>query len=344
MIDHIPIYHHHNLKTLPRNKDLGLDIKNRCTVPNKALVIDWDGACFLCHCDAWLPVSVGKIETFQSLEEVWNNDLARTIQQDVADKKYSWCAVTTCNIVETDITFIDRHQISINIDESCNLRCPSCRKGMIMLDRGEEFDRKINRVKHVVSLLERFNKDCHIIMSGNGDPLASHVMRPIIHDFHPKPNQTFRLFTNGLLIKKQLEKSRIVPQITEYQISIDAGSRDVYERVRLGGQWNKLIENFDFLAPVAKQHKSKVWLMLVLQKENWRDLQNFADLCERYGWQGIITKLTDWLTWENFSDQDVISNHAHPEHDAAVEQLAVLAQQKRSYINIIPALRTAAGI
>lgn len=345
MIEHIPIYHQKShWQGLARNKDLGLEITNRCTIPTRALVIDWDGECFLCTCEAWLPISVGKIDDFTELKQVWSNPIAQKIQADVAERRYSWCAVNACNIVEGDITFLDRYQISINIDESCNLRCPSCRKDTIMLDSGPDYDHKLNRARHLVRLLEEFDQPCHIIMSGNGDPLASHIMRPIIHDFRPSTNQTFRLFTNGLLIRKQLDKSRIVPQIIEYQISIDAGSKDVYEKVRLGGQWSKLMENFDFLKTVTDQHRSQVWLMLVLQKENYQDLQNFADLCAKYGWIGNITQLTNWYTWDDYAQHDVIGNPHHPEHALAKKSLSDLKRQNLPYINISPALASAANL
>jgi MoaA/NifB/PqqE/SkfB family radical SAM enzyme len=319
VIKHIPI-NRFTFDALARNKDLRLEIQNHCNSPEKNVVINLDGDCFVCPCDAWLPVSVGKIESFESLEQVWNNPIAQEIQADIADKKFSLCAVEMCGVTNKNLIFTN-YTVSINIDESCNLKCPTCRKAAVMLTQGEMFDTKLQRVRHIVQLLEKFDKPCHIVMSGNGDPLASNVMRPIIHELEPKSNRTFRLFTNGLLLKKQLERSKILPQITEYQISIDAGSREVYEKIRLGGRWDSLIENFDFLADIAKQKNAKVWLMFVLQKDNWHDLDNFAELCQRYNWTGNVTKMVNWNTDNNFEEQDVIGNTAHPLHQQAMNKL-----------------------
>ena len=72
------------------------------------------------------------------------------------------------------------------------------------------------------------------------------------------------------MIKKQLINSKLLPNITDYSISVDAGSAEVYENVRRGGNWNILIENFDFLSKINKAHL--VTLNFAVQKNNFKDL------------------------------------------------------------------------
>ena len=319
MINHIPIYLQSTYQAIPR-RDVGVSIDYDCNIPDRNLLIDWSGNCFLCHCEAWLPVSVGQIQDFHTLEQVWTNPRSQAIRADVRDRRFTHCAVDRCGIQHGNIHW-DRYQISINIDESCNLRCPSCRSDLIMRDSGAEYEAKLAQVRHVVRLLEEFDQPVHIVMSGNGDPLASAIMRPLIHEFQPRPTQTFRLFTNGLLLKKQLEKSRIVPNITQYFISIDAGSAEVYHHVRQPGRWSVLIDNLNYLQTVAKTHGAEVLLKFVLQRDNWHDMENFVNLCVRYGFQGVINRLEDWGTWPQFRDHDVIGNQDHALHDQAITEL-----------------------
>jgi len=316
----IPIANQHAYNVIPRNKDLGLTITNSCNSPSRTLLVDWKGDCFVCPCEAWLPISVGQITDFAKLADVWNNPSAQLLQQDIDDKKFTYCAVDRCGILDNNL-IKNQYTISINIDESCNLRCPSCRTEAIMISEGPEYNIKLERSKHILKLLEEFDKPCHIIMSGNGDPLASAIMRPLIKQFQPKLNQTIRLFTNGLLLEKQLSNSTIVTHITEYMISIDAGSKEVYEKVRLGGLWSQLITNFDWLKKLVSQNHANVLLTFVLQKDNYADIQNFCELCIKYGFNGVITKLEDWGTWNDFNEYDVISNDEHPDHLLALKYL-----------------------
>lgn len=316
----IPIENQHSYSSIPRNAELKYTISNRCNAPSRQLVVDWKGDCFVCSCEAWLPVSVGHIDQFAELADVWCNESAQALQQDLDQGQFSHCAVDRCGILDSDRLY-SRYEISINIDESCNLRCPSCRTGLIMNTSGPDYEKKLAQVNHLVGMLERFTEPCHIVMSGNGDPLASSIMRPLIHRFRPQSNQTIRLFTNGLLLKKQLADSPILDNITQYFISIDAGSADVYERVRLGGQWKNLIENLDWLQEIKSKTQAEVLLKFVLQQDNWHDMENFADLCECHGFMGVIHRLEDWGTWSDFNSQDCIGNQSHAMHDLAIKEL-----------------------
>ena len=326
----IPLVNQLSYTSIPRNKDLGLQIKNTCNFPYRTLVVDWHGNCFICACEAWLPITVGNIMDFDNLIDIWNTPTSKVLQQDVDQKLFTNCAVDRCGITNTDNVY-DYYYVSINIDESCNLRCPSCRTEARMLQDGPEFDKKLAMVNHLVKLLENFDYPCHIVMSGNGDPLASHIMRPLVQNYTPLSNHTFRLFTNGLLLKKQLPASRLTEHITQFFISIDAGSAEVYERVRLGGNFNLLLENFNYLRTLSNSLGAEVLLKFVLQKDNWHDMYNFVNLCHQYEFNGVINRLEDWGTWSNFSEQDVIGNENHPDHVDAITMLAdVYAQHHKT--------------
>lgn len=316
----IPIENQHAYHSIPRNRDLKHQISYHCNAPSRVLVVDWKGDCFVCSCEAWLPVSVGKIDQFQRLEHVWQSDGAQQLQSNIYQGQFTHCAVDRCGVLDSDILF-DQYLVSINIDESCNLQCPSCRSEPVMVTSGPAFDLKLTQVNHMVDLLEEFDQPCRVVMSGNGDPLASAIMRPLIHRWRPRPNHSIRLFTNGLLLKKQLADSPVRAHVAEYFISIDAGSAPVYERVRLGGSWDRLLENFDWLREQVAQKPARVLLILVVQRENYQDVNNFCQLVNHYGFTGSITYLEDWGTWSDFPNQDVIGNQQHPEHEAAVQAL-----------------------
>jgi MoaA/NifB/PqqE/SkfB family radical SAM enzyme len=129
--------------------------------------------------------------------------------------------------------------------------------------------------------------------------------------------QTFTLFTNGMLIKKLLPTTGIFPRITEYRISIDAGSPEVYEKVRVGGDWDTLIGSLEFL---KEQGLSKlVNLQFVVQKNNFRDIPNFIQLLDKYNFKGLLSNLDDWGTWNydtvKFPDEWTIKNGTYQEHN-----------------------------
>lgn len=331
----LPVPVNHTLKLYPRGAEYVNPIINHCDSPWKVLTVDLEGNCFLCKCEAHLPLKVGNVLDFNDLHEVWTNKIAIDIQKTILDRSYTFCAVEHCGIVNNDISH-DIHYISINIDESCNLACPSCRRSLINHTSGKRFDEKSAMVSHLVKLINKFDKPLHLTMSGNGDPLASLIMRPLVLNWHARIDQTIRLFTNGLLMRKLLPDSPILPNIKAFQISVDAGSKDVYEKVRSPGKFSVLEENLQWLAD-NKSKDSTVLLMFCLSASNADDIINFANMCKKYKFNGEITKVENWYTFDNFEEQDVMTNPNHPKYQQAVEQLKIVSEMP--HIRVGPFLK-----
>jgi sulfatase maturation enzyme AslB (radical SAM superfamily) len=322
----------YTLDAMLRGSNYTEKITNSCRIPDRHVSIDLNSNCFLCQCEAWLPVSVGKVQDFLTLDDVFSSSIAQKLRTDIFEKKYTWCAVTHCGIVEAS-KYPTKYVISINIDESCNLACPSCRNDLITHSSGPEFDRKVNDVNRIVNWLEQFDQPLVVVLTGNGDPFASQIIRKLIHNHIPKANQTFKIKTNGLLIKKQIPNSSIINNIEEFSISIDAGTKAVYEDVRRPGKWEVLIENLDWLA----DKNYVVHLNFVLQKKNFRDLINFIILCDSYGYFGNITGLEDWATF-NYYENNVLDKN-HLDHQECIEILRQAVASKNKRIFLSPPIR-----
>jgi hypothetical protein len=58
---------------------------------------------------------------------------------------------------------------------------------------------------------------------------------------------------------------------------------------------------------------------------NATDIVNFAKMCNQFGFEGEITKLDNWGTFDNFQDKNVVENPNHPLYNTAIEQLKIVA-------------------
>lgn len=297
-------------------------ITNKCRVPWLAAEVNASGQVTICKCSAWLPISVTNLLDIDNLEDIWKTPASKLIQQDVFDQKFSWCAVENCGIKRTKIFDIpEPYWLGINIDSSCNLACPSCRSGMINTTSGDDFDFKSKITMHTIQLLEKFNHPIKIVLTSWGDPLASLIMRPLVMNWKIKPTQFITLFTNGLLMKKLLPTSTILHNISDLWISVDAGSKEVYENVRRPGKFETLIENLDWAAETHVA-RGNVVLKFTLSDGNAHDIVNFALLCKKYNFRGDITNLEDRKTYpDDFKNHEVFHNKTHPLHDIAMSQL-----------------------
>jgi MoaA/NifB/PqqE/SkfB family radical SAM enzyme len=270
----------------------------------------------ICECDGWLPISVCNIIEVDTLEQIWQSPRAKTIQGSVDQGKFTWCSVNRCGILKGD-KVRQTYYVSINIDDSCNLACPSCRKSKVYRTSGEEFNSRYKLVARLLDLINKFDSPIEIMMSGNGDPFASLIYRPLLLGMKPKENINIRFLTNGLLLKKLMPKMSVKQSIRHLDISIDAGDRETYERVRLGGKWETLIENLDY---VKHNMDCEVTLKFVLQRDNLASLDNFVSLVERYQFRGNIIPIEDWGTLGNFSAHNIFDT-SHPDHKVLKEKL-----------------------
>ena len=320
------------LKSMPRGRDSTAPITNTCRIPYSTVTVDYNSNCFICSCDGWLPIPVGRVQDFASLEEVWESPVAKILQDDIDKKKFTWCAVDHCNIKRTSLA-LAKHTLKINIDESCNLTCPSCRREPTMHSAGSYYDTKLQDVHHILTWLEKFNRPLTITLSGNGDPFASHIIRPLIQSYQPNPKHNFQFKTNGLLLKKQLSTSPLLPCVETMEISVDAGSKGVYEDVRRPGKWEVLLDNLEYLKEINLGKKTTLYFCL--QDKNYKDLPAFSELCSSYGFKGGVHQLDDWGTWNTaavknpdtwtiangtFADHNII-NPTHPKHKDMISVL-----------------------
>lgn len=338
----------YKLKSMPRGRNSATPITNTCKVPYFSLTIDSNSNCFVCSCDGWLPIPVGHVQDFGSLDEVLNSSTAKFLQSDVDQKKFTWCAVEYCGIKNASIE-PTTYSLLLNTDDSCNLACPSCRRDSIMHSAGTVYEEKLRDTNRILQWLEKFEHPIFITITGNGDPFASHIFRPLIQNYSPKPTQRIGIKTNGLLIKKQLSTSPLLPNIAHMSISVDAASKQVYEDVRRPGKWEVLLENFDYL--VSTDLVDKTVLQFCLQNKNYADLPAFVELCNNYGFRGLVHQLDDWGTWNTtqvtepdawtvangtYLDQNVLDPN-HPNHTNMLKVLQVVKDSSSS-VKIAPGL------
>lgn len=304
-----------------------------CTVPYDTVSVDLNGDCYLCSCEAWLPIPVGNILDFSKLEDIWTSNYANKLQQTVSNKEYTYCATSHCGINHRNVhSNSPGYNIYLNIDDSCNLACPSCRKTAKMHIEGPEFSAKQLQVYHMIELINSTDKPVTIIMIGSGDPLASYIVRPLLKNLKLADNKKVVLFTNGLLLKKVLPETNIMDSIIQYSISIDAGSKEVYEQVRRPGKFEVLIDNLEWLQK-TNNNKIDVRLKFCLSAANAHDVIAFEKLCSRLGFVGEITKLDDWGTFDNFSEHAVLDNPLHPLYNVAMDQLRTVATSPNIVFN-----------
>ena len=301
------LFDHYRIDT---TKDL--KIPQRCQRPFDTVLIDKMGSCYACECTAWLPQSIGNLQ-IRTLDEILNTDMRRHLQDSVSDGTYRYCNEHQCSyfrhpdgpppLVDGSPQHI-KH-IRLAIDDSCNLRCPSCRNSMIFHKEGSAFRLGIRLADRINEWLYKYKNPIKVHIGSDGDPFASHVYRHFMERTPPRDNIKYSLLTNGLMFKEfHTRVPYVINNMDDLGVSIDGASAETYEKLRLGGKWDKIVEALECMADLKQKHNFYFGLHMVVQQDNWHEIESMLELGHRYNADRVyFNKIEDWNTNIDFESQ-----------------------------------------
>lgn len=271
-----------------------------------------DNTLYMC-CPSWCPSNLLKEQrSFYDINEAWKEDVATDIRKSVYDGSYRHCNKKICpelsQLINTGIPtarFMHKSvfdkvyninsiedvekfnglptEMLFGFDRSCNLKCPSCRVDLVTNDDVES-DAYKNKLHLLKSIETHFGKSLEsLLITGSGDPFYSKIYRDYLINFDSTkyPNlKSIHIVTNGqLLTEKMWQSLKSKPFIKFIEISLDAGSKDTYEKItRLNGDWDKLLDNIKFLS--TQSEISKMFFSIVVSKYNYKEMYDAYKIIE----------------------------------------------------------------
>ena len=302
-------------------------------------------------CPDWNDIN---IRVSDDLMENWYSDAAVSIRKGHLSGDFKGCNPVSCPALNTlmntgkpagNIKHISEwnpkkynnhgpERIKVCSDDACNLKCPTCREEL-RPNTAEKTTRTGNLMKAITRDYGATLKT--IITSGGGDPFYSTPMREFLLGINKDNFPTLDyviLHTNGILFTpKMWEKMKnIHSQIKLVEISIDAARKDTYENiVRLGGKWDVLMENLEFIKTIDSIEM--VMLDFVVQKANFREMEDFVLMGQRifgeseFKLQINFTKVWPWpsIKPETYKEMCVWDS-THPDYNEFVKEIRKIEQ------------------
>lgn len=322
-----------------------------CTLPFEYGELTNSGDISVC---CYLPRNIGNIPK-QGFKGAWNSFTSKNLRKSMLDGSFAYCDKKRCRsmqyksanvvkkdqikdsrlkkIVENSLVNLnsDLKILSLGNDYSCNLECPSCRSEVRLMNKSE-VDVQINRFNSLMSELGTSLSLIHI--AGDGDPFASQFYHYILNntDWDKFPLLKIRFQTNGNALTPKKWNSlpaSVKAKVNEIGISIDGATPDTYNRLRLGGDFDDLVKNIEFLSkmPERAQQDIKLNLNMIVQNGNYKEMLPLIDLGESWGVDLIsFTYLSNWGTFtQDTYLKEAIHLPSHPDH---LEFLKIINQPK----------------
>ena len=299
------LFEHYGINT---KKNLGMD--KICPRPFDTVLIDKRGSCYACECTAWLPQSIGNLQ-IKSLREILEGDMRQHMQDSISDGTYRYCNSSQCSYLKSGMGFDTKSNVThirLAIDDSCNLRCPSCRSEMIFHKDGPAHRLGVRLADKINEWLHDNLEPIKVHIGSDGDPFASHVYRHFMSNTPNRSNTRYSILTNGLMLRDfHGNVPHIMSGLDTLGISIDGATRQTYEKLRLGGQWDKILDALECARYLKDKHHFELYLYNVLQKDNWHEMEQMLDIGHKYNVDRVyFSKIEDWNTGLDMSVHDFV--------------------------------------
>ena len=252
------------------------------------------------------------------------------LQGSITDGTYRYCNENQCAYLKSAVLHGRPDHIQhlrLAIDDSCNLRCPSCRKGMIFHKEGSAYNLGIRLADKINEWLYHYEHPIQVHIGSDGDPFASHVYRHFMEQTPERDNIKYSILTNALMFKEfHTRVPYVINNLQELGVSIDGASKNTYEKLRLGGKWDKINENLECISNLKQKHGFRFILHFVVQKDNYHEMEDIMMLGQKYNADRVwLSRIHDWNTFDNFPQHNIF-DQGHPLHTDFKERLARLEQ------------------
>ena len=325
---------------------------NGCRVPWNTLGINARGHAFICSSPSWIPKFVGSILDDTDIWAVLNSETAQRIRQEIYHGRYYYCNNQICNFfakvksndyknnaetTDEPLLYTPQSEYQVfeipknlifDFDYTCNFRCPSCRTETINNNKHHTIrssnDQIVQRIK--TEIIDRIGAQPVNIRWCGGEPFISEPYLELFEYISSvnKPNISYTIQTNGsyLQSKKHL-LYKLLPFVRELRISFDAASRETYDKIRVGGNWDLLLDNVAWVKKYITDNKlpTKLKADFVVQKNNYQEIPAFERLIKQFGiTDSSYQKMWNWGTWpENDFHQHNVYNRGHSEYPQLIK-------------------------
>ena len=282
-----------------------------CDIPFNTLWVGRDGTTRLCDCPDYLDISCGNIGVTDT-SDVWNSPLAKIIRLSVINNTYTFCSRKTCGKLSESkehTKLLERRQIPaedhpkvLNIanDYVCNLHCPSCRK-CIYTNNDESEQLAIDSCIDAITDSGWLEKADKLLLGGGGEVFLSKNYKKILYGGSDRRNDVI-IMTNGTLFtESEWEKLEGKYEHIGFMVSVDAATKETYEKVRCGGNFYNLMKNMDFLSGLRKENKiDSVKVIMIVQKANYLEIPDFIKWAKEKCFDGVnLSHIRNWGTYDD---------------------------------------------
>ncbi len=267
-----------------------------------------------CCCTTFMDERLGNVLT-STKEEIWNSIRHKILCLSVLNRTYTFCKKDMCPLfvgkerkerkadqpirgIEEVVLGDAPETLVLAHDRTCNLYCETCRQDRFMPDRA--YTEKTEKITEVIKKEYLENAD-FLVLAGDGEVFASKAYRDVFSSEKCNSVRYIRLLSNGMLFNEKNWKQLNAGKNAAIMLttSVDAATKETYEKIRRGGDFDILKKNMEYAASLKRSGELRYFRMnFVVQKENYQEMPAFVKWGEELGCDEVFfTKILNWGTY-----------------------------------------------
>lgn len=264
-----------------------------CNAPFNSLYIGQRGDVFVCCANRFY-----KLGTYpqQTIMEIWNGEPIKKMRAEMKDMKFN-AGCNHCshnlkcgNFGTLKIPFYDYKgttdnlkypiRLDLELDNTCNLECIMCNGNHSSSIRKN----REKQPKYITPYDNNFYNELFTILPHvkridfyGGEPFLIKGYFKIL-DFVKQNNLdiNFYLQTNGTVYNSKIE-SYIKEMDIDIGISMDAGTKDLFEKIRVNAQFDRVVANATKINKILESKNKTLTISSVVMGKNILDLHNIVN-------------------------------------------------------------------
>ncbi len=186
--------------------------------------------------------------------------------------------------------------LEVTLTTKCNLLCKMCNN-----IRYEQWDLPINIKNEIIELMpciERINwLGGEVFLYKHFEELLERARQYDVQQI---------ISTNALLLNEKIIRKLLNANV-EISISIDGVTKEIYENIRIGAIFEKLIKNIELINKLRKKIKTntKIRMCSVILPDNYHQMKDFVKFAHKYDFDYItITPESNYLKTGIFNNKN----------------------------------------
>ena len=198
------------------------------------------------------------------------------------------------------------YEFYIEISSNCNLHCKMCARSHMTRAHGTMSNELFHKIIDEIAESQPY---AYIHMYGIGESMMDKDIFSKLEYVHNKGMQNTVLFTNGQLLLKDNNYIKLAHAgLASIGVDLDGFSKEVYEKVRVGGNFEIVKEGIEKLSKYLREKNLNSRLEIAYQIYpgiNEKDIDLFIDWCNS---NNLEYKMVTMHSWAGLRDDIPASN------------------------------------